>query len=283
MTTEEVEFVSDPTTFQEAWNHPDPVESERWRDVIKKEFNDMMKSQSQSGATYRRTIGSKWVFKRKRYVRFRARLCGLGYTQIAGIDFTANYAPVVNDFTFRILLLLKILLEWDAGLIDIELAFLHGDMEELIYMNLPEGLNLIEGVEENEDYDYVLLDKNIYGTVQAAWQWAKMFKKTIYRLSFEANLIDPCLMTRTNDEGVVILCIYADDVLLVEDKEAIKSTVEDIKIKFDIRKEGPLTDYLGCIIKFMNKESSIHQPHPLKKLENKFLSLTKGPCNHKLP
>ena len=63
--------------------------------------------------------------------KIRARLCRLGYTQIAGTDFTANYAPVVNDITFRILLILKMLMEWDAELIDIETAFLHGDMEEV--------------------------------------------------------------------------------------------------------------------------------------------------------
>ena len=51
---------------------------------------------------------------------------------MAGIDFTANYVPVVNDITFRILLVLKMLMEWDAELIDIETAFLHGDIEELI-------------------------------------------------------------------------------------------------------------------------------------------------------
>ena len=213
----------------------------------------------------------------------RHRLCGLGYTQIAGIDFTENYAPVVNDITFGILLILKMSIEWDAELIDIETAILHGDMEELIYMNLPEGLNIIEGVEENDDTDCVILDKCIYGTVQAARQWAKKFKNTLKELNFEVNLIDPCLMTRTNDKGVVTLCIYVDDVLLIGDKEAIKSAIEDIETKFDIRKEGPLNDYLGCIVKFGDKEASIHQPHSLKKLENKFKSLTGGLRNSKLP
>ena len=44
-----------------------------------------------------------------------------------------------------ILLVLKMLMNWNAELIDIETAFLHGEMEEVIYMNLPEGLNKIEG------------------------------------------------------------------------------------------------------------------------------------------
>ncbi len=102
-------------------------------------------------------------------------------------------------------------------------------------------------------------------------------------MNFEVNLIDPCLMTRTNGKGVVTLCTYVDDVLLVGDKEAIKSAIEDIETKFEIRKEGQLNDYLGCIVKFGGKEARIHQPHPLKKLENKFSSLTEGLRNSKLP
>ena len=156
-------------------------------------------------------------------------------------------------------------------------------MDEFIYMNLPEGLNLIEGIEENGDTDCVILDKCIYVTVLAAWQWAKKFKKTQQGLSFEVNLIDPCLMMRTNYEGAVILHIYFDDVLLIGDKEATKSVIEDIETKFDIKKKITLNEYLGCIIKFMIKMTSIHQSHSLKKLENKFKSLTKGLYNSKLP
>ena len=68
-------------------------------------------------------------------------------------------------------------------------------------------------------------------------------------------------MIGTNNKGVVSLFMYCDGVLLVGDHEAIKAAIEDIERKFDIRKEGSLTNYLGCIIKFMNKEASIHQPH----------------------
>ena len=60
-----------------------------WRQIKKKEV-----------PSDRRTIGSKWGFKRKRDGRYRARLCGLGYTQVAGVNFYGNFAPVVNDVTF---------------------------------------------------------------------------------------------------------------------------------------------------------------------------------------
>ena len=124
---------------------------------------------------------------------------------------------------------------WDAELIDIETAFLHGDMEELIFMDLPEGLNIIEGLEENDDEDCIILDKCIYGTVQAARQWLKKFKQTLKDLNFEVSLLDPCLMSRNDEHGTAILCKYDDDVLIIRNQKAINKAIEDIEKEFDIK------------------------------------------------
>ena len=51
-------------------------------------------------------IDSKWVFKRKRDVRFRARLVAKGYTQIPGVEFTENYSPFVTDVTLFVIKLM---------------------------------------------------------------------------------------------------------------------------------------------------------------------------------
>ena len=48
----------------------------------------------------RTLVGNKWVFKVKRNGVYRARLVALGYSLIPGVDYTDNYAPVVNDVTF---------------------------------------------------------------------------------------------------------------------------------------------------------------------------------------
>ena len=88
-------------------------------------------------------------------------------------------------------------------------------------MNLPEGLNLFEGKEKNHNTDCVILEKYMYGTVQAARQWAKKFKCPFKELKFEVNKLDPCLMTCTTKRGIVILCIYVVDVLLIGDKESV--------------------------------------------------------------
>ena len=57
----------------------------------------------------RKPIGNKWVLKIKRDGMYRVRLVSLGYTQIPGIDFQDNFAPVVNDMTFQSVLTLALL------------------------------------------------------------------------------------------------------------------------------------------------------------------------------
>ena len=63
----------------------------------------------------------------------------LGYTQIPGIVFQDNFAPVVNDMTFRTVLTLMALYDWDLAILDVKMAYLYGDLKEDIYMDLPAG------------------------------------------------------------------------------------------------------------------------------------------------
>ena len=56
-----------------------------------------------------RLIGNKWVFKKKCNGINHARLVVLGYNQISGIDYSKSFAPVMNDMTLRIILVLGLL------------------------------------------------------------------------------------------------------------------------------------------------------------------------------
>ncbi len=133
----------------------------------------------------RSCIKCKWVFDIKRDGRFRARLVACGFTSIPGVDFTSTYAPVLNDITWRILIILEILKNLDSKIIVVETAFLLGDLEEGIYMEVPPGY------EKGEDKVMNLL-KSVYGLTQATRKYYKMFIKALKKIGFTGGVADPC-------------------------------------------------------------------------------------------
>ena len=64
------------------------------------------------------------MFKVKPDGRFRARLVTLGYRQIAGIDYTDIHAPVLNEISLRIILILTLINKWEVKKLDVEASFL---------------------------------------------------------------------------------------------------------------------------------------------------------------
>ena len=70
---------------------------------------------------------------------YHARLVAKGFSQTPGVDFTDNYSPVVNDVTFRVVVARMIIENMKGKVVDIDNAFLNGDLEHEIYMKIPEG------------------------------------------------------------------------------------------------------------------------------------------------
>ena len=94
----------------------------------------------------------------------------LGYAQIAGVDHQDNFAPVIHETTFRLVMVLMLLKDWVAEIVDVETAFLCGELEEEIFMKVPEGINLVTGTTFGDD-DALKLEHSIYGLVHAARQF----------------------------------------------------------------------------------------------------------------
>ena len=110
----------------------------------------------------------------------------------------------------RLMLVLSQNYEWLSETIDVETAFLYGDLNEEIYMTIPNGLE--EFLNHNLKNKCVKLKKSIYGLVQAAREWWKKFTKSLKDIGFKRCDADNCLMMRRDGDGITILCIYVDNV-----------------------------------------------------------------------
>ena len=260
----------EPSSYKEMLRR-DNAEREKWLKGCDKELKNMIlknvwttmsKDNLPQG---RRLLKCKWVFKLKRDGTYRSRLVAMGFSQIPGVYFTNSFAPVVSDVTLRILLILKMIFEWDTKIIDVEQAFLYGDLENEIYMEIPEGMKAPSN-------SCLQLKKSIYGLVQASRTFWQTFTKHLKSKGFKISRADSCLFIRQTKQGICIFILYVDDALLFGKNEAIDLAIDDIKEVFTISTNGTLQDYLGAKITIdqHNKTTWVTQPDLLEKMFAKY-------------
>ena len=188
----------EPQSFQENWWDPDLVAREKWQEAICLEFKKMLDMgvwrhvKRRDHPNVHRLVGCRWVFKVKRNGVYCARLVAKGFSQIPGMDFTDNYSPVVNDVTFRVVVARMLIENLKWKVVDIDNAFLNGDLEHEIYMKITEGYDEVINKDVDKE-DCLILQKVIYGLVQAARQFWKKIVDQMQEGGFQLSEADPCM------------------------------------------------------------------------------------------
>ena len=93
--------------------------------------------------------------------------------------------------------------------LDLKMAFLHGDLEEDIYLIQTEGF-IIQGQENL----VCKLRKSLYGLKQAPRQWHKKFDSFMHRIGFKRYETDHCCYVKFFGKSFIILLLYVDDMLI---------------------------------------------------------------------
>ncbi|CAL1396601.1 unnamed protein product [Linum trigynum] len=190
-------------------------------------------------------VGCRWLYMVKYHPdgsleRFRARLVAQGFTQEYGIDFEETFAPVAKMPTVRTLLAVAAVRNWPLFQFDIKNAFLHGDLKEVVYMEIPPGHP------DSSPGKVCLLHRSLYGLKQAPRAWFEKFQQTILGFGFHQSRNDPSLFTRTNPRGRVVLLIYVDDMIVTgDDLDGISKLKADLHAHFHLKELGHLSYFLG--------------------------------------
>ena len=144
-------------------------DSVKWESAIKDEMDSLMSNQTWELAELppgKKALHNKWVYRIKEEhdgnKRYKARLVVKGFQQKEGVDYNEIFSPVVKLTTIR--LVLKIVAAENLHLeqLDVKTAFLHGDLEEELYMRQPEGF-----IKEDSKNLVCRLKKSLYGLKQA--------------------------------------------------------------------------------------------------------------------
>ena len=241
--------VPEPTTVEEARGSP---QAQMWEQAMVEELSSLHQngtwelSELPQGRT---AIKCKWVFKCKlqsdgTLERYKARLVAKGCSQKEGIDYEETFAPVMRFATFRMLIAWVAVEDLEMHQVDVKTAFLHGNLDEEIYMQQPDGF-----AEQGKQHLVCRLQKALYGLKQASRSWYKKLDEFLYKAGFHMSASEPCLFVRGSGDEKVLLAVYVDDQIIISKSLAqIQQVKKAMSETFQISDLGEAEYVLGISI-----------------------------------
>jgi hypothetical protein len=189
---------------------------------------------------------SKWVFKIKRrsdgsIERYKARLMAKGFEQHYGLSYEDTFSPIVKPATIRLLLLLVVTKGWHLRQFDVQNAFLHGVLEEEVYMR-----QLPTFVDSSHPQHLCHMMKALYGIKPIPHAWHACLGAALQGHGFTPSTADTSLSMLHCLEVSMYLFVYVDDIILVRSSiTAASRLVQDLCFEFAVKDLGPWRFLLG--------------------------------------
>ncbi|KAK2070819.1 hypothetical protein P8C59_005286 [Phyllachora maydis] len=260
---------STPTTYKQVLKLPRDERS-KWLEAITKEFIQLLELgvfkflPRSLLPSNRKLITCRNVLKVKkdaknRPIKYKSRLVARGFMQVEGLDYTVTYASTSIPPTWRILLAIGAVLDWEIEQADFIGAFLNSALREEIYMEIPEGL--LDLAASNKaiyklllKYGYnpstpniIKLSKALYGLKQSPREWQDKLKILLKSLGYLPLISDPGVFY--NAKTCHFIVTYVDDCLFIGPNIGY---ITDLKKRLNkvyaIEDLGPAAYFLGVQI-----------------------------------
>lgn len=210
-------------------------------------------------------IDCRWVYRVKEEpdggVKYKARLVARGFSQVYGENYWETYAPVVKSATVRLLLAIAVEEDMMVDQIDVRNAYVKSDLKEDIYMRQPYGFERGSGL-------VCKLKKSLYGLKQAGHEWNKCINKFIINdLKFERLQSDPCVYKKIENNTVIIISLYVDDILIFSRARSLINEFKNaLNNKFEIEDIGSCKKIIGINVERTKNEIRIDQRQLIQEL-----------------
>lgn len=137
---------------------------------------------------------------------------------------------------------------WSLRQLDVQNTFLHGVLEEEIYMRQPPGYE-----DKNSPFHVCILDKALYGLKQAPRAWYSRLNSKLQQLGFIPSKADTSLFLFNKSGVTIFVLIYVDDIIVTSSsQQAISTLLKDLSSTFALKDLGDLHFFLGIEVKKIN-------------------------------
>ena len=216
-------------------------------------------------------IGSRWVLKEKisasGEVTYKVRMVAQGFSQVQGVHFQETYAPTVASSTTRMLLAAAAQEGWPVEQMDVETAYLIPELPEQERVTVkppPDFIRLVNKLFDLQLKPGVMLSllKAIYGLRQAAHYWNNEITAKVIHLGMRRSKADPCLFTKFNESGklILVIAIHVDDLLLAGVDEELATMQSQLSSAFPMKHLGSPQIFCGVqVVRESKHLIGIHQ------------------------
>ena len=221
----------------------------KWRAAMEEEMTALLKNKTWSlvdPPPDRQIVSCKWVLRKKtdatgNIIRFKARLVARGFSQIPGIDFKDTFSPTLRSITFRIFVSLAVELDLELHHLDVQTAFLHGELEEEIYMQQPPHF------EDSTRPNVVCrLHRSLYGLRQSPRVWYHRLHNFLTNNGYKRLKNEPNVYIKRAKNNFIIIGVYVDDLPLLANSLAyLQLAKKELQQAFPITDLGPMKYFLG--------------------------------------
>ncbi|KAK0607898.1 hypothetical protein LWI29_022218 [Acer saccharum] len=233
----------EPTTVTQA------LKESCWRQAMAEECNALINNgtwELVQPNPSTNVIGCKWIFRIKRKSdgtidRYKARLVAKGFNQRPGVDYFETFSPVIKPTTVRLVLSIATSHGWPLRQLDINNAFLQGQLTEDVYMAQPPGF-----IDSDYPTHVCKLRKAIYGLKQAPRAWYHELRQFLITSGFTNSYADTSLFVLKTGGALLYLLIYVDDIILTGSSTTqVEQFVDTLARRFSLKDLGSLSYFLG--------------------------------------
>lgn len=241
---------ADPKTFKQAMRLPD---ANLWRGACAAEVASLRENNVFTVVPQPSTkpvITSKWVFKRKRGLsgeveKYKARVVARGFLQQEGVDFGETYAPTVRMESIRLMIAAAAAEGMHLQQMDVTTAFLYAELEEEVYLEVPEGM--FEGEQPGK---VLRLWKALYGLKQSSRMWNLHVDRALSEFGLVRLTADFCVYAVHAGADRTLLGLFVDDMFIIgRCMEKIRGVKGFLNSRFKMKDLGEAVFLLGMEIR----------------------------------